>query len=33
MPKELVRKDGEIGVEQDFQDSGRKKEDPLFISD
>jgi hypothetical protein len=32
-PEELVGKDGEVGVEKDFQDSARKKEDPLFISD
>jgi hypothetical protein len=33
VPEELVRADGEVGVEEYFQDSGRKKEDPLFISD
>jgi len=33
VPEKLVGPDGEIGVEKDFQDSARKKEDPLFISD
>ena len=33
VPEELVRADGEVGVEKDFQDSAMKKEGPLFISD
>ena len=30
MPEKLVRADGEIGVEEDFQESARKKDSPLF---
>ena len=33
VPEKLVRADSEVGVEKDFQESARKKEDPLFISD
>ena len=32
VPEELVRADGEVGVEKDFQDSAMKKEGPLFNS-
>ena len=32
MPKELVSADGEAVIERYFQDSARKKEDPLFNS-
>ena len=30
MPEKLVRADGEVGVEKDFQESARKKDSPLF---
>ena len=30
MPKELVGADGEVCVEEDFQESARKKDRPLF---
>ena len=30
VPEELVGADGEVGVEEDFQESARKKDSPLF---
>jgi hypothetical protein len=30
VPEKLVRADGEVCVEEDFQESARKKDSPLF---